>query len=168
MQAGNSRFLERRMQWEEGAGNISQLQIWALVVPCLTHLQPGTSTMVRKLVGPALLHPKSFLSHQGWGAIPGQGVKPPSFSCFESKTITQNHPETSLEIREMVGAGFGDVTLLLQGQWTGVTDFKCPGKAAFGTLHYHPSLTWLRSCCGVFSTGGRQNPPSLGRIRQRW
>lgn len=32
MQAGNSRFLERRMQWEEGAGNIFQLQSWGLVV----------------------------------------------------------------------------------------------------------------------------------------
>lgn len=105
MQAGNSRFLERRMQWEEGAGKIFQLQIWALVVPHLAHLQPGTNTVVRKLVGPALLHPKNFMSHQEWGVIPGQGVKPLSFSCFESKTITQQHPkpgETSLGVRETV------------------------------------------------------------------
>lgn len=68
----------------------------------------------------------------------------------------------------MVGAGVGDVILLLQCQWTGVTDLKCTGKAAFGALHHHPSLMWLRSCCGVSSTSRRQNPPRLGRIRQRW
>lgn len=160
------------MQWEEGAGNISQLHIWALLDPRLAHLQPGTNTVSRrKSVGPALLHPRSSLSHREWGVIPGPGVKLPSSSCFEPKTITQKHPqpgETSLGVREMVGAGVGGLILLPQDQWIGVIDSKCTGKAGFGTHRYHPSLMRLRSCCGVFSTGGRQNPPRLGRIEQRW
>lgn len=58
-----------------------------------------------------------------------------------------------------MGARFGDVTLLLQGQWTGVTDFKCTGKAAFGTLYYHPSLMWLRPAVVFSPLVGDRNPP---------